>query len=219
MTVDAQDVKKLRERTGAGILDCKEALSQTEGDLDQAAEYLRTKGLEAAQQKSGQTAEGKIGTYLHMDGQIGVIVEVNCQTDFVANTDEFETFVHEVAMQIAAQNPSYVSRADVPEEDVEVEKNILLQQLEEDDELTDKPDHVKEQIVEGKLEKQFLKQQVLLEQDYIRDPDRTIQDLLNETIAEVDENINIRRFVRYQVGEGIEVEEEDFAQEVAQEIG
>ncbi len=219
MSVDAQDVKQLRQKTGAGILDCKEALSETDGDIDAAAEYLREKGIEAAQQKSGVTAEGKVGTYRHMGSKIGVLVEVNCQTDFVANTDEFEEFVNEVAMQIAAQNPSYVAREDVTEEDLEREKEIILKQLEESEELADKPDHVRDQILDGKLDKKFYKQQVLLEQDYIREPDKTVQDLLNETVAEIDENINIRRFERYEVGEGMDVEEESFAEEVAKEIG
>lgn len=213
MTVKAQDVKKLRQKTGAGILDCKEALSETDGDIEEATEFLRKKGQEAAGQKSGVTAEGKIGTYLHTDGNIGVIVEVNCETDFVANTDEFRKFVNEVAMQIAAQNPEYVSKEDIPEDVLESEKDVIRSQFEDED----KPDHVLDDIVEGKLEN-FYKQNVLMDQVYIRDSDMTIEQLLTETVAELDENINIRRFKRYEVGEGIDVEDENFAEEVAEEI-
>ncbi len=217
MSVSAQDVKSLRQETGAGIMDCKEALKEKDGDPEAAAQYLREKGIEAAQQKSGAAAEGLVGSYLHMGGKIGVLVEVNCETDFVANTDQFEQLVEEVSMQIAAQNPTYVSKDDVPEEVIEEEKGIIRQQMA--DELEDKPEHVQEQIMEGKLNKQFYQQEVLLEQPYIRESDQTISELVEETIAEVDENVRVRRFVRFEVGEGIETEEEDFAQEVAEEIG
>lgn len=217
MAVTAQEVKALRERTGAGIMDCKQALKETDGDIDEAADYLRKEGLESAQSKSATTAEGKIGTYLHMGGRIGVIVEVNCETDFVANTEDFEQFVDEVSMQIAAQNPSFVNREQVPPDVIDSEKDIIKEQLSEEE--LDKPDEILDQILDGKLDKQFYGEQVLLEQDYIRDPDKTIQELLDELIAEIDENVNIRRFERFEVGEGIEVEDEDFAQEVAEEIG
>ncbi len=214
MSISAQDVKKLREQTGAGILDCKEALSETEGDMDEAEEYLREMGIESAEQKAGQTAEGVVGSYIHGNGRIGVLVEVNCETDFVANTDNFRQFVDEVSMQIAAQNPRYVSREDVPGEVLEREKEIIEKQFEDED----KPEHVLEDIIEGKLESGFFEREVLLDQPYIRDDDMTVEELLNETVADLDENINIRRFERYEVGEGIDVEEEDFAREVAEEI-
>ncbi len=217
MSVSAQEVKALRQETGAGIMDCKEALQEKDGDREAAAQYLREKGIEAAKQKSGQAAEGLVGSYLHMGGNIGVLVEVNCETDFVANTDQFKQLVEEVSMQIAAQNPSYVTKEDVPEEILNQEKNIIREQMGE--ELENKPEQVREQIMEGKLDKQFYQQEVLLEQPYIRESDQTVAELLEETIAEVDENVRIRRFVRYEVGEGIETEEEDFAQEVAEEIG
>jgi elongation factor Ts len=213
--VDASDVKELREKTGAGILDCKEALSETDGDLEDASEYLREQGLKEAGQKSGVAAEGKIGTYVHTNGKIGVVVEVNCETDFVADTDEFKDFAEEIAMQVAAQNPSFVSREDVPEERIESEKSVIRNQFEDED----KPDDVIDDIIDGKLDSEFYKEEVLLEQDYIRDPDRTIQELVKELIASVDENVEIRRFERLEVGEGKETEDENFAEEVADEIG
>lgn len=217
MAITAQEVKALRDRTGAGIMDCKEALKETDGDLDEAADYLRKEGLESAQEKSSVTAEGKVGTYLHMGGRIGVVTEVNCETDFVANTDDFEQFVEEISMQIAAQNPSFVNREQVPPDVIDSEKEIIKEQLSEEEK--DKPQEILDQILDGKLDKQFYQQEVLLEQDYIRDSDKTVQELLDELIAEVDENVNIRRFERFEVGEGIEVEEENFAEEVAEEVG
>ncbi len=217
MSISATEVKELRDQTGAGIMDCKQALKDTDGDIDEAMDLLRKRGLEEAQAKGGLTAEGTIGSYVHFNGNIGVIVEVNSETDFVAKNDNFQEFATELAMQIAAQGPTYVAREDVPEEKLEAEKDIIAEQM--SDELEGKPEHVQEQIMEGKLEKQFFQQQVLLDQPYIDDADKTISDLLDETIAEFDENIEIRRFERYEVGEGIEVEEEDFAEEVADEIG
>jgi elongation factor Ts len=212
--VEASDVKQLRDETGAGILDCKEALNETDGDFEDAKEYLREQGLKEAGQKSGTAAEGKVGTYLHTNGSIGVVVEVNCETDFVADTDEFTEFVEEVAMQIAAQNPSYVSREDVPEDVVDSEKEFIKSEFEDED----KPEDVLEDIVEGKLEKEFFQSEVLLDQPYIRDGDKTIQELLKEVIASVDENVEIRRFERLEVGEGKDTEDENFAEEVAEEI-
>ncbi len=217
MSISAQEVKELRDKTGAGIMDCKEALREEAGDLEAAIDYLRKKGLEEAQAKSGKAAEGIIGSYVHFNGNIGVIVEVNCETDFVAKNDAFQEFAREVAMQIAAQNPTYVSRDEVPEDKIKSEQEIIREQMGE--ELEDKPEHVQEQILEGKLEKQLFQKKVLLDQEYIDDSDKTIAELLDETIAEFDENIEIRRFTRYEVGEGIEVEEENFAEEVAEEIG
>lgn len=216
MAVSASEVKELRDETGAGILDCKQALKENDGDMDDAAEQLRREGLEEARSKSGQTSEGTIGSYVHFNDNIGVVVEVNSETDFVAKNEEFIEFADEMAMQIAAQGPSYVSREDVPEERLESEKEIIADQMSE--ELEGKPDHVKDEILEGKLEKEFFKEEVLLDQQYIDDTDVTVEELLDETIAEFDENIEIRRFSRFEVGEGIETEEEDFAQEVAEEI-
>lgn len=212
--VEASDVKELRDQTGAGILDCKEALNETDGDFDDAVEYLREQGLKEAGEKSGVAAEGRIGSYVHTNGNIGVIVEVNCETDFVADTDEFKEFVDELAMQIAAQGPSYVSREDVPQEVLEGEKTMIRNQFEDED----KPEDVLDDIVEGKLEKEFYQEQVLLEQEYIRDSDKTVEELQKEVIASVDENVEIRRFERFEVGEGIDTEDENFAEEVADEI-
>lgn len=214
MAVEASEVKALREKTGAGILDCKEALNEVDGDIDEAAEYIREEGMEAAGSKSGVTAEGTVGTYVHTNGDIGSLVEINCETDFVANTDEFQSFVDEVAMHIAAQNPSYVRREDVPDEVIESEKQVIRSQFEDED----KPEDVMDDIIEGKLDSEFYEEEILLEQPYIRDPDKTVKELLKEVVADLDENVNIRRFTRYEVGEGIEVEEENFAEEVAEEV-
>lgn len=217
MSISATEVKELRDQTGAGIMDCKQALKDTDGDIEEAMDLLRKRGLEEAQAKGRVAAEGTIGSYVHFNNNIGVIVEVNSETDFVAKNEAFQDFATEVAMQIAAQAPSYVSREEVPEEKLAAEKEIIAEQM--SGELEGKPEHVQEQIMEGKLEKQFFQKQVLLDQPYIDDADKTIADLLDETIAEFDENIEIRRFERYEVGEGIDVEKEDFAAEVVEEIG
>ncbi len=214
MSIDAEDVKALRERTGAGILDCKEALQETDGDLDDAEDYLREQGLREAAAKGGTAAEGAVGTYVHTGNRIGVLVEVNCETDFVANTDTFRRFVDEIAMQIAAGEPRYVRREDVPEEELASERQHIRAQFEDED----KPEDVLEDIVEGKLEKEYFGEHVLLDQPYIRDEDKTVGELLKETVAELDETIRVRRFERFEVGEGLETEDEDFAREVAREI-
>ncbi|MGH2331845.1 translation elongation factor Ts [Thermoanaerobacter mathranii] len=198
--ISAQAVKELRERTGAGMMDCKKALMEANGDMEKAIDILREKGLAAAAKKAGRVAnEGLVDAYIHGGGRIGVLVEVNCETDFVANTDEFKNFVKEICMQIAAANPSYISREDVPQAVLEKEKEILKAQALNEG----KPQNVVEKIVEGRIEK-FYKENCLLEQQYIRDPEKTVQDLLNETIAKLGENIVIRRFVRFERGEGIE---------------
>jgi elongation factor Ts len=198
--ISAQAVKELRERTGAGMMDCKKALMEANGDMEKAIDILREKGLAAAAKKAGRVAnEGLVDAYIHSGGRIGVLVEVNCETDFVANTGEFKNFVKEICMQIAAANPSYISREDVPQAVLEKEKEILKAQALNEG----KPQNVVEKIVEGRIEK-FYKENCLLEQQYIRDPEKTVQDLLNETIAKLGENIVIRRFVRFERGEGIE---------------
>ncbi|ADH60968.1 translation elongation factor Ts [Thermoanaerobacter mathranii subsp. mathranii str. A3] len=198
--ISAQAVKELRERTGAGMMDCKKALMEANGDMEKAIDILREKGLAAAAKKAGRVAnEGLVDAYIHGGGRIGVLVEVNCETDFVANTGEFKNFVKEICMQIAAANPSYISREDVPQAVLEKEKEILKAQALNEG----KPQNVVEKIVEGRIEK-FYKENCLLEQQYIRDPEKTVQDLLNETIAKLGENIVIRRFVRFERGEGIE---------------
>jgi len=199
MTVTAEMVKELREKTGAGLMDCKKALAQTSGDAEKALQVLREKGLATAAKKSGRTAsEGLISSYIHMD-KLGVLVEVNCETDFVARTEDFKNLVKDIAMQVAASNPLYVSRDDVPAEIIEKEREIYRAQV------TNKPPQVVEKIVEGKLEK-FYSDMCLLDQIFIKDPEQKlkISNLITEKIAKLGENIVVRRFARFQLGEGAE---------------
>ena len=199
MEVSASMVKDLREKTGAGMMDCKKALSETGGDFQKAVDYLRQKGLATAAKRAGRIAsEGRIGSYIHAGGKIGVMVEVNCETDFVAKTDDFQVFAKDVAMHIAASNPSYVRREEVSPEALEREKEIYRAQARD----AKKPDKIIDKIVDGKLEK-FFGEVCLLEQPFVKDPDITIQDLLNGFIGKVGEKVEIRRFTRFQVGEGI----------------
>lgn len=212
--ISASLVKELREKTGAGMLDCRNVLQETDGDLDKAVDLLREKGLSKAARKSSRiAAEGLVEAYIH-GGRIGVLVEVNSETDFVAKTDEFKDFVKDVAMQIAASSPKYVSREEVPEEIINHEKEVLTQQAMNEG----KPQNIAEKMVEGRIEK-FYKEIVLLEQPFIKDPDKSIETLLKEKIAKIGENIKIRRFVRFEVGEGLEKREENFADEVAKQMG
>jgi elongation factor Ts len=197
--VSANMVKELREKTGAGMMDCKKALAETAGDFQKALDYLRQKGLATAAKRAGRVAsEGRVGSYIHAGGKIGVMVEVNCETDFVAKTDDFQAFAKDVAMHIAASNPSYVRREEVTADVLDREKEIYRAQARD----AKKPEKVMEKIVEGKLEK-FYSEVCLLEQAFVKDPDITIQDLLNGLIGKLGEKIEIRRFTRYQVGEGI----------------
>ncbi len=190
-------VKELREKTGAGILDCQKALSETGNDVEKAIDYLRQKGLAAAQKKAGrETNQGLIHAYIHGGGKIGVLIEVNCETDFVARNEEFKAFVNDLALQIAASDPWYVRREDVPADVIEKEKSIYEAQAKE----LGKPQAAWAKIVEGKLEK-FYQQRCLLEQEFIKDPTVTIKDLLAQKIAKIGENMNIRRFTRYQLGQ------------------
>ena len=199
MEVSANMVKELREKTGAGMMDCKKALSETGGDFQKALDYLRQKGLATAAKRAGRVAsEGRVGSYIHAGGKIGVMVEVNCETDFVAKTDDFQAFAKDVAMHIAASNPSYVRREEVTADVLDREKEIYRAQARD----AKKPEKVMEKIVEGKLEK-FYSEVCLLEQPFVKDPDITIQDLLNGLIGKLGEKVEIRRFTRYQVGEGI----------------
>lgn len=208
--ITASMVKELRERTGAGMMDCKKALTEVNGDMEKAIELLREKGLAAAAKKAGRiAAEGIVDSYIHGDGRIGVLVEVNCETDFVAKTDEFKTFVKDMAMQIAAANPLYIKREDVPDEVIEKEREIIKAQALNEG----KPEKVIDKIVEGRLEK-YYKEVCLLEQPFIKDTDKSVKDILTEKIATIGENINIRRFVRYERGEGLEKRKDDFAEEV-----
>lgn len=214
MAITAALVKELREKTGAGMMDCKKALSETKGDMDKAVDFLREKGLASVAKKSSRIAsEGIVDSYIH-GGRIGVLVEVNSETDFVAKNEEFKTFVRDIAMQIAAVNPKYVSREEVPAEEVEHERKVLTEQAKSEN----KPDHIIEKMVEGRLEK-FYEEICLLDQDFIKDSDKKIRDILNDLIAKIGENIKIRRFVRFEVGEGLEKREEDFTEEVAKQIG
>jgi len=212
--ITAQMVKELRERTGAGMMDCKKALEATGGDIEKAIDELRTKGLAKAAKKAGRIAsEGVVMSYIHGGGRIGVLVEVNCETDFVAKTDEFKELAHNIAMQIAASNPTYINREEVPQAVLDHEKEVLRAQALEEG----KPEKVVDKMVEGRLEK-FFKENCLLEQPYIKDPDKTVQQVVLETISRIGENINIRRFARFEVGEGIEKETVDFAAEVMAQI-
>lgn len=212
--ISASLVKELRKKTGAGMLDCRNVLQETDGDLDKAVDLLREKGLSKAAKKSSRiAAEGLVEAYIH-GGRIGVLVEVNSETDFVAKTDEFKEFVKDVAMQIAASSPKYVSREEVPEDIINHEKEVLTQQAMNEG----KPQNIAEKMVEGRIEK-FYKEIVLLEQPFIKDPDKSIETLLKEKIAKIGENIKIRRFVRFEVGEGLEKREENFADEVAKQMG
>jgi elongation factor Ts len=192
-------VKDLREKTGAGMMDCKKALAEAGGNFEKAVDYLRQKGLATAARRAGRVAsEGQIGSYVHAGGKLGVMVEVNCETDFVAKTDDFRAFAKDMAMHIAASNPLYIQRENVPAEALEREREIYRAQARE----ARKPEKIMEKIVEGKLEK-FYGEVCLLEQPFIKDPDRTVQDLLNELIGKLGEKVEIRRFMRFQVGEGM----------------
>jgi len=197
MAVNAADVKELRERTSAGIMECKGALMETDGDIDKAVELLRKKGIASAEKRAGrQTNEGLVEAYIHPGSRLGVLVEVNCETDFVAKTDDFKSFVRDVAMQVAATNAKVVSREQYPAEQIEKEKEIYTTQAKNEG----KPDNIIERYVQGKLEK-FFQESVLLEQGFIKDPNKTVKDLLTEVIAKTGENIQIKRFVRFQLGE------------------
>lgn len=213
--ITAEMVKQLRERTGAGMMDCKKALTETDGNVDKAIDFLREKGLANAAKKAGRiAAEGIVDSYIHGNGRIGVLVEVNIETDFAAANDKFKAFVKDVAMQIAAAKPEYVSREEVPGGTLEKEMEILRAQARNEG----KPEKIIDKMVEGRIEK-FYKEICLLEQPWIKDPDKTIKQLVTEQIAAIGENINIRRFVRFERGEGLVKKEENFADEVMKQIG
>jgi elongation factor Ts len=210
MAISANDVKSLRERTGAGMMDCKNALTEANGDVEKAIEILREKGLASAAKKAGRiAAEGIVESYIHMGGRIGVLVEVNCETDFVAKTDQFRAFVKDVALQIAASNPQYVRREEVPLEIIMKEKEILRAQALNEG----KPEKIVDRMVEGRVEK-FFKENCLLEQAFIRDTEKNVEMYQNETIAALGEKVSVRRFTRYEMGEGLQKREDDFVSEV-----
>ena len=197
MEITTATVKELRSVTGAGVLDCKNALEETNGDFDKAVELLKKKGLAAAAKRAGRAAkDGIIGHYVHMDGRVAALVEVNCETDFVARTEEFQTLAHDLAMQVVAGRPQYLSKEDVPAEVLEKEREIYRAQMKD----SGKPEHIIDRIVEGKLQK-FYTEVCLLEQPFIKDDDLTVKDLIAQTIARTGENIRVRRFVRYELGE------------------
>lgn len=214
MEINASMVKDLRDRTGAGMMDCKKALIETNGDLEKAIEYLREKGIAKAAKKSGRVAsEGIVESYIHGGGRIGVLVEVNIETDFAAKNEDFRAFVKDVAMQIAAMNPTYVKREDVPSDLIEKEKEILKAQAINEG----KPANIAEKMVNGRIEK-YYNEICLLEQPFIKENDKTVQQVLQEKISTIGENISIRRFARFEMGEGLEKKEENFADEVMKQI-
>jgi len=209
------EIKNLRERSGAGILDCKQALTENSGDLDAALDWLRAKGIASAAKKSSRIAsEGLVESYIHANGKIGVLLEVNCETDFVALNDGFKGFVRDLAMHIAAAAPDYVSRDEVPAEAVEKEKAVQLARTIEEG----KPEHIAEKIVQGRMDKWF-QDVCLLEQKFVKNDEKTIEQVVQDTVSTIGENIKVRRFSRYVLGEGLEKRSDDFAAEVAAQVG
>ncbi len=214
MSISAKDVKELRDKTGAGMMDCKTALKESEGDMEKAATWLREKGIASAAKRAGRVAaEGAIASYIHMGGKIGVLVEVNCETDFVARGDKFQDLCKDICLQICSANPRWVRREEVPPEVIEAEKEIYKKQMAD----SGKPDNVLDKIAEGKLNK-FFEENCLLEQPYIREPKTNVEEIIKELSGQVGEKIEVRRFTRYELGEGIEKEEANFAEEVAAEL-
>ena len=214
MGVNIELIKTLREKTGAGMMDCKKALEETNGDIEKAVAWLREKGIASAAKKSGRiAAEGIVDSYIHANGKIGVLLEVNIETDFAAKNDKFRDFVKEVAMQIAAMNPKWISPEDVPSEEIEKEKEIIRNKAINDG----KPEKIIDKIVDGSIKK-FYDENCLLNQSFVKDDSKTMDSLLKEMIATIGENISIRRFTRYEMGEGLQKKEEDFAQEVMKQI-
>jgi elongation factor Ts len=217
--ITASSVKSLREKTGAGMMECKAALTEAGGNEEQAVEILRKKGMATAGKKEGRvTAEGAVGSYIHMGGKVGVMVEINCESDFVARGGEFQQLVKDVAMHIAASDPRFLRREEVPSSELDKEREILMEQLKNDEKNANKPEEVLNKIIEGRLGK-YYEENVLLEQPFVKDPSKTVQELVTEKIASIKENISVRRFTRYKMGEGIEKKSDDFAAEVASMIG
>ena len=217
--VTASAVKSLREKSGAGMVDCKNALVEANGDETAAMELLRKKGMATADKKAGRvTAEGAVGSYIHMGGKVGVLVEINCESDFVSRGEEFQQLVKDVAMHIAATDPRYTNRSDVPADDLAKEREILMEQLKNDPKNAGKPEEVLGKIIEGRLNK-FYEDNVLVDQPFVKDPSKTVGELVAEKIGSIKENITIRRFSRYKMGEGIEKRADDFAAEVASMVG
>ncbi len=213
--VTATMIKDLRERTGAGMADCKKALVECEAEIEKAVEFLRKKGLAKAAKKAGRVAtEGAVASYIHSGGRVGVLVEINCETDFVARNDDFQGFVKEVSLQIAAMNPQYVSSAEIPANDIEKERGIHRAKALADG----KPEKIVDKIADGQISK-WTKEVCLLDQPWVKDDKKTISDLQKELVAKLGENIQVRRFVRFELGEGLEKKSDDFAAEVAKQAG
>ena len=211
MAITAAQVKELREATGVGMMECKKALTECDGNMEKAMEWLRKKGIASAEKKAGRVAaEGVVESYIHMGGRIGVLIEVNCETDFVAKTPEFKSFVRDIAMHIAAANPSFLDRTEVPNETLDKEREILRAQALNEG----KPEKIVDRMVDGRVEK-FYKENCLVDQPFVKNPDMTIAQYVNERIQQTGENIKIRRFVRYEMGEGLEKRHDNFAEEVA----
>lgn len=209
MEISSGLVKELREKTGAGMMDCKKALVESSGDFEKAVDYLRKKGLSAAAKKAGRTAkEGSVSSYIHGGGKIGVLLEVNCETDFVSRNEQFQGFTRDVAMHIAAASPQYVRPEDVPTHLVEKEKEIFMAQLKQDPKNANKPAPILEKIIEGKIKK-FFDEICLMNQAFVKDPDKTITQLQTEMVAKIGENINVRRFCRFTLGEGLDTNTQD----------
>lgn len=214
MAISAKDVKALREKTGTGMMDCKKALQETNGDFDAAVTWLREKGIASASKRESRTAaEGAVTSYIHMGGKIGVLAEINCETDFVARGDLFQAFCKDICLQICSASPNWVSREDVPKDIVDAEMEIYKTQARD----TGKPEKILDKIAEGKMKK-FFEERCLLEQKFVKNPDTTIKTLAKELSGKVGEKIDIRRFTRFQLGEGIDKVESNLAEEVAQAI-
>ena len=217
--ITAGAVKSLREKSGAGMIDCKNALVEANGDENAAMEILRKKGIAQAGKKAGRvTAEGAVGSYIHMGGKVGVLVEINCESDFVSRGEEFQQLVKDVAMHIAATDPRWVNRDEVPSKELDKEREILMDQLKNDPKNANKPEDVLAKIIEGRLNK-FYEDNVLIDQPFVKDPAKTVGELVAEKIGSIKENITVRRFARFKMGEGIEKRADDFAAEVASMVG
>lgn len=215
MSITAEMVKSLREKTGAGMMECKKALTEANGNEEQAIEILRKAGLASAKKRESRiAAEGTVGSYIHMGGKVGVLVEVNCETDFVARGDDFQKFVKDLAMHICASEPQFVSKDDVPAELIEKERAIARDQAKADPKNANKPENIIEKMIQGRIDK-FFTEAVLLEQPFVKDQSMTVGELVTHLTSKTGEKVNIRRFTRYKMGEGLEKRSEDFAAEVA----
>lgn len=214
----SKDVMDLRARTGVGMMDCKKALEAANGNMDKAVEILREKGMASAAKRAGKIAsQGIVDSYIHMGGKIGVLIEVNCETDFVARSDAFKELVHNIAMQVAAAKPEYVRADEVPAEVIAKEKEILMAQIKSDPKNANKPAQIVEKMIEGRISK-FYKENCLMDQEYVKDGSKTITQLVNEAVGQIGEKITVRRFVRYEMGEGLAKKEENFADEVMEQV-